>query len=419
MSKPILYIAGKDPLEELGGGHSSYVRAHARAALRLGFEPHLFCISRESGVRETEYGAVHRLRSPIRHRAGGAHSVRVATAIWHMPLLAAGLARFFSANPAAQRIHGFGVWGSAGVAVGRRLRRVGRRLAIVSSAYTLLSHEHRGKLHGLNQVHGAVERLRAASEALWIRLAVTRHERRAYCGADIVLINHESVRRLLRAECGPVLRVRSIPFTSERALLAAPAPLDPPDALATLRPADAPLIVAVSRHDSRKGVDVLLRALAELRRAGVRYRACLVGGGRLLEAHRRLAGDLGLAETTAVTGFVDSASAYLDRADLFVLPSLEEGGGSLALIEAMQAGLPIVASKVDGIPEDVVDGESALLVEPGDPVALSRSMQRALADAALRKRLGGCAHATFAARFSGAAFTRALGEVYAELDVLP
>jgi glycosyltransferase involved in cell wall biosynthesis len=82
----------------------------------------------------------------------------------------------------------------------------------------------------------------------------------------------------------------------------------------------------------------------------------------------------------------------------------------------MQAGAAIVASNVDGIPEDCADGESALLVPPGDANALSQALERLLGDAELRRRLGGAARATFAARFSPDAFAAAIGALYAELE---
>lgn len=84
-------------------------------------------------------------------------------------------------------------------------------------------------------------------------------------------------------------------------------------------------------------------------------------------------------------------------------------------LEAMQAGAAIVASNVDGIPEDCSDGESTLLVPPGDANALSRALERVLGDAELRRRLGRAARAGFAARFSPDAFAGAIGAVYAEL----
>ena len=188
-----------------------------------------------------------------------------------------------------------------------------------------------------------------------------------------------------------------------------------PAVLAALRPADAPLIVSVSRHDPRKGIPVLLRALAKLRDAGVPFRACLCSGGEYLEASRSLAEQLRLGDQVTLTGWVPDPFHYLKHADVFVLPSLQEGSGSLALLEALQAGAAIVASDLDGIPEDVTDGESALLVEPGSVDDLSRALRQVVTDTALRERLRKRARETFESRFSATAFTNSLRDIYAEL----
>src|SRR6202044_2268184 len=135
-----------------------------------------------------------------------------------------------------------------------------------------------------------------------------------------------------------------------------------------------------------KGIDVLLRALASLRAAGVPLRACLVGGGPQLGEHRRQIVELGLGGTVVCAGVVESVAPYLGCADVFVLPSREEQSGSLALVEALRAGLLVVASGVDGILEDLADGEDGLLVPPGNAAALAAALRRVLADAPLRAR---------------------------------
>ena len=96
-----------------------------------------------------------------------------------------------------------------------------------------------------------------------------------------------------------------------------------------------------------------------------------------------------------------------------MLPSIQEGSGSVSLLEAMQAGVAAVASDIDGLPEDVTDGESALLVPSGNPQALSRAIARLLHDPDLRARLGQRGHEIFIARFSAEAFTNDLRSVYA------
>ena len=165
-------------------------------------------------------------------------------------------------------------------------------------------------------------------------------------------------------------------------------------------------------------MDVLLRALARLRQGGVPFRARLAGPGRLLARHRALARRLGLGGAV-LPGFVADRGQHLATADIFVLPSIQEGSGALALIEAMQAGLPIVASGIDGLREDICDGQNGVLVPPGDPEALAAALGALLGDAARRHRLGQAARRTYEERFAPEAFTAALGTVYQELGLRP
>lgn len=411
MAKEIVFIAGKDPLVEMGG-HSSYVRAHARAAIRLGFEPHLFCVSSESAVVQSDFGVVHCIATPFR-------PFRPLMTPFHSPLMRIEAERFLATRDDPILIHGFGLGGYAGVSVARRLRRYGRKVSLITNAYTTVEHEARGKLNGVNRNHGFSRRFQHLAEYVWTVACLNHYERRLYGDSQLVITNYASVKRMVSARYGASVRMRQTPYASEMAFLRdqseQPAAVDLPAGLDALKPAGAPLLVAVSRQDPRKGIDVLLRALAELRARGVAFRACIVGGGLLLETHQRLAERLGLGESALLTGRVPDSYHYLRHADVFVLPSLQEGSGSVSLLEALQAGVAIVASNLDGIPEDVADGDSALLVPPGDAAALSLAIERALTDAGLRERLRRRARETFAEKFSAEAFTAALREVYAEL----
>jgi len=403
----VVLVAGRDPRSEPGGGHSAYVRAHGRAALAAGFTPHLVCVGASDETAATEYGLVHRVESrayPYRQLAIAGHA---------RPLTRE--AECLVERTGARVVHGFGVWSCAAVAARDRLKRRGVAVRAITSSYTTLGDETRSKVDGLGPATPLFARVLYRAEAAWIRHAIVPWERRAYVGADVVLVNYASVERLVREAYGPSVALRRIPYAAEPSFSApGPAHAETSMLIGPLVPADAPLIVTVARHDPRKGGDVLLEALALLKARGVRFRACLAGPGPLLDAHRRLAERLGLGASTRVAGLVEDAFGLVCRADVFVLASRREQSGSLAVLEAMQAGKPIVASACDGIPEDVTDGRDALLVPPGDARALANALGRLLGDADLRERLGRAARATFEARFSAKALADTLGALYPE-----
>jgi len=120
--------------------------------------------------------------------------------------------------------------------------------------------------------------------------------------------------------------------------------------------------------EPKKGLAVLLQAMAGLRDRAV-AQLLIVGEGPAFPALRALSVRLGLSDRVVFAGVRRDIAGLLPLMDVFVLPSLYEGFG-IALVEAMAAGRPVVATAVGGIPEVVVQGETGLLVPPGDPGAL-------------------------------------------------
>ncbi len=411
--RAVLFVAGRDPRDEVSGGHSAYVRAYARAARLAGYEPHLFCAARDSRVEPAAFGTVHRVASPVR-------PFRQVVAGLHAPWLCRAMTRFAAGCPGPVLLHGFGVWSHVAVLAVQRLAAMGIGAVAVASSYTTYEEEARAGVRTARS-YGLRRRLGARAEHLWIRLVAERWERRGYLQARRLVLNYESVRRMVQAKYGTAVRCELLPYTCESAFGEAPpaASVGEPPAIAALAPGDAPLIVAVSRHLPRKGLDVLLQALARLRAGGVRLRACLVGGGPLVDHHRRLAASLGLEGSVVCTGVVAAVEPYLASAAIFVLPSREEQSGSLALIEALRGGLAVVASGVDGILEDLTDGDDALLVPPGDPAALAAALGRLLDDRQLRCSLARRGRETFAARFAAPVVAGALRRLYEDLGVAP
>lgn len=423
----IIYVNGQDPSAGKGGG-STYLRSHARAARQAGYQVHIFCVSGQQQQVEQDFGSVHRVRtpwwprgrlavqpgeSPHRYFAHwyGATACNGTMARPHRRAVLASLERFLSAHPGDCLVHGFFTWGSIGLALRNWCASQGRSLPVVNSFYTTVRHEAAAMLQGAAS-GGAPQQLTSALSRLLSRYVAQPAERSIYTGADRVLINYDSVRCLLEAEYGPRDGVRKLALAPESCIEGAAG-----QGPARRPAAGAPLLVSVSRHDPRKGLDVLIHALAMLRDAQVPFRAMLLSGGPLFEQHSALLECLGLGDRVTMTNWVDSPAHYLAEADVFVLPSLEEGSSSLALLEAMHAGLAIVASDLDGIPEDVRHRHSALLVKPGDAGALAGALREVLSDTALRTRLGAQARADFRREHDLAGFATALSAVYCELGL--
>ena len=135
-----------------------------------------------------------------------------------------------------------------------------------------------------------------------------------------------------------------------------------------------------------KGHRKFLTALANLKDC-YPVEALIIGGGRREAEVKQLAGEMGLAGRVHFLGQRPDIPDLLAALDIFVLPSHSEGV-SLALLEAMAAGLPVIVSAVGGLPEVVTDGVNGLLIPPKEPEALAGALARLLDDPALAKKLG-------------------------------
>jgi glycosyltransferase involved in cell wall biosynthesis len=175
-------------------------------------------------------------------------------------------------------------------------------------------------------------------------------------------------------------------------------------------------VLFLGRIEEGKGVFELLDAVARLAPRLPELRLTLGGSGDADEVRRRAAA-LGIADRVELPGWLGERerTAELERAEVFCLPSHAEGL-PMALLEAMAAGKAVVASRVGAIPEAVLDGDNGLLVPAHDSDALAAALQRVLADAALRQRLGQRARATVEQHYSLDAVGARLAKIYHELE---
>ncbi len=168
----------------------------------------------------------------------------------------------------------------------------------------------------------------------------------------------------------------------------------------------------------RKGLEVLLDAMARLRRAGVDVRLRAIGEFETEEYQRRIRAQverLGVGEFITWTGFTKDVSAELERLDLFVLPSLFGEGLPMVVLEAMAAGVPVVGTKVEGVPEAIRDGIDGVLAEPGDAQDLARAINSFVCGEVDWSSCRQHAHSRQAAMFSDVSMARGVANVYREV----
>jgi glycosyltransferase involved in cell wall biosynthesis len=135
------------------------------------------------------------------------------------------------------------------------------------------------------------------------------------------------------------------------------------------------VLLAVCRLEPQKGLDVAVRALPDIRARHPEAELVVLGEGPQRSELEQLAAKLEVP--VHLLGRVPDVAAWLQRADVLVHPARWEGFG-LALLEAMLAAKPVVATNVSSIPEIVADGETGLLVAPDDSVALATAVVRVL-----------------------------------------
>jgi len=299
---------------------------------------------------------------------------------------------------------------------GRGMRDLTRALGLIDLVrQRQVSHLH---AHFIDSSGGIAELVAMLSP---ITFSLSAHAKDIYLGDPAVIrrkleraaftvtctcFNHETLQAIAGHDC----RIHRVYHGIDTGRFALPA-----GATAETRDARRPLILAVGRLRAKKGFATLLRACAELRQQGKDFDVEIVGYG---EEHPRLlalAEQLGIAERVFLSGAMGH-DALLERyrvATLMAVPSevAEDGdrdGLPNVLLEGMCMELPVVATRVSGIPEAITHNHNGLLVEPGNVSALASALGRLIDDAALRGTLGRAARQTAVERFGLVANSAAL-----------
>lgn len=230
-------------------------------------------------------------------------------------------------------------------------------------------------------------------------------------GSDVfVAVSGEDRRKMIELE-----RIRPEKVLVMPNGIPAPAPPSGRDIRAELGiPADAPVIGTVSVLRPQKALNLLVEASAALRCDLAALWTVIVGEGPERSALEALASRLGVDDRIVLTGYRADVSDVLAALDVAVSSSAFEGS-PLAMMEFMEAGRPIVATRVGGVPDLIEDGVHGLLVEPGDAEALTNAIRRQLTDTAAAGAMGQAARERRRDRFDIALTVRRFEALYERL----
>jgi glycosyltransferase involved in cell wall biosynthesis len=174
------------------------------------------------------------------------------------------------------------------------------------------------------------------------------------------------------------------------------------------------VVGAVGRLSAEKGFDILLRAVAQLVSEGLDVGLLIAGEGDERARLQTLIAELGLGERVRLLGYCADTRALYEAMDVYVLSSLREGLPNV-LLEAMALEVPVVATRIAGVPRLVREGANGLLVEPGDAGTLAAAVKRLAIDPGLRSRLARAGRATIEQGYSFAARMEKIRQVYDDL----
>jgi glycosyltransferase involved in cell wall biosynthesis len=160
-----------------------------------------------------------------------------------------------------------------------------------------------------------------------------------------------------------------------------------------------PVLVMIARLTEQKGHRYLLQAVPILLKTWPQFCCVFVGAGELHDSLHRMAIDLGVEQACRFVGVREDIADVLAAADVVVLPSLSEGF-PFVLLEALAMGCPVVASRVNGVPELIEDHKTGLLVPPRDPQALAAAIQEILSDPTAASEMGAVGRAVVRERFT-------------------
>lgn len=385
----VFVVSGKSP-SSLPGGLGAYSYNSARVLSALGHRTMILGYSDREETTTLDGIPLLHIRNPFQKLLG-------LGAFLAAPRFVRAMRRVIAEeNPDRVLVLSAGSWGVAGVMLREALRDT-LPVKALTAYFTTYRHEYEGHVQGASvRDFGIMTHAGLVGLSTLAKVAFAPREHAMLRACDAIIVHYDSTRSLLLSEIPGLSadKIFKIPYSVDLYQRQSSVVFERPPS------GGAPRVNVICRQDPRKGMATFLRAMQILRSRQVPFQSVVAGNGVFLRQHRRLCKRLGLDSQVSFPGFVPSVEEVLDHTDVYVLPSVEEGSGAISLLEAMRKGVAIVTTRCDGIPEDLVNEKTALLVPMQDEVAMADAIQRLLEQPSLRTRLATAVRDDYPRRFS-------------------
>lgn len=374
----LIILCGKHPLHS-SGGYAQYGASVAAVASSLAVDVHIVCIGKKANVETTSFGTIHTVGVPF-FGSRFTDGAEMTFLLLYSMYLVHTLRKLITLNePSRVVVWGIGPWTLAGIF----LQLFKPHAIVIADYFTTIFHESHDLQKNLVTLPYSIAITSKTFLATVLLIPLYSFLEKIIVSKSYTIVTHyNSTRSILTHQFGvPLSRFTHLPYTLFKNR-------EKGEVKSVPSTHNVPLLLTISRHDGRKGIPDLLEAYRLLIQKGVKFQAIVAGDGMLYKHHIVLLEKLGLNEHVHLIGYIKNINSYLKRAYLFVLPSHEEGSSSLAVLEAMRAGIPVVATAIDGIGEDIESNKSGILVPPHKPQKLAQAIEYLLNNPPKAKRLG-------------------------------
>lgn len=392
MRRIAFVVSGKSPISATGG-LGAYSYNVGKILNDLGFKVYIIGFSSQDEVLNLDFATLIHFKNPYER-------LLALGAVMSAPIFVKKMEGVIDCEaPDEVIVYSAGIWGIAGVKLGKKLLNRNIKVKTIVGYFTTYKHEYHGQLLGTPvEDYGWILHILMRSLYTFASYIYSPIERKMLTATDTIAVHYNSTRAILLNEFPSLQKdkIVKIPYYIDLYTRASEVKFAPKG----ICNPSIPTVSIICRQDPRKGINTFLKAVTILKGRGVNCNGLIAGSGIFMNRNKYLAKKLGVSDYVNFLGFIDSVEEVLDNTDIYVLPSVEEGSGSISLLEAMKKGVAIITTKCDGIPEDFINGETGILITPGDASQLADAIETLVKDHHLRNKLAQSVKADYNNRFS-------------------